>query len=65
MNSDNNSFLRNINLNNLEYGVDFYGLPTNHVVFIKTKSEIMNKILENKIYGDFNIKNPIYHWTKG
>ena len=54
-----------IDLRKLEYGIDYYGLPINNIVFIKTKEEILNKISENIIYNEnIDIKNPNYTWTK-
>jgi len=53
-----------IDLNKLEYGIDYYGLPINNIVFIKTKEEIIKKISENIRYSDTEIKNPNYIWSK-
>lgn len=54
--------MKTIDLDKLEYGIDFFALPPNIIVFEKTKDEILNKISENKNYGTHNINNPIYKW---
>jgi len=49
-----------IDLTKLEYGIDYYGLPPNIVVFLKNKEEILIKVSQNVIFSDDIIINPQY-----